>query len=123
MIERDTNKAKPRPRHAKYLDTRSGRIRLAMIADNSAASIEAFVNANVKRGATLLSLDRLGLLENSFSSLSMSGSWPASRIASRRSVKAISMASRVEARTSNPTIVRQAPLGGRAASRAAQARA
>ena len=25
-----------------------------MIADNSAASIEAFVNANVKRGATLL---------------------------------------------------------------------
>ena len=54
MIERDTNKAKPRPKHAKYLDTRSGRIRLAMIADNSAASIEAFVNANVKRGATLL---------------------------------------------------------------------
>ena len=41
----------------KYLDTRSGRIRLAMIADNSAASIEAFVNANVKRGATLLTDD------------------------------------------------------------------
>lgn len=54
VIERDTNKAKPRPKHAKYLDTRSGRIRLAVIADNSAASIEAFVNANVKRGATLL---------------------------------------------------------------------
>src|SRR6267142_2665350 len=35
-------------------DTRSGRIRLAMISDNSSASIEAFVNANVKRGATLL---------------------------------------------------------------------
>ena len=50
VIERDTNKAKPRRKHAKYLDTRSGRIRLAMIADNSAASIEAFVNANVKRG-------------------------------------------------------------------------
>ena len=49
-----TGKAKPRRKHAKYLATRSGRIRLAMIADNSAASIEAFVNANVKRGATLL---------------------------------------------------------------------
>ena len=45
----DTNQAKPRRKHAKYLDTRSGRIRLAMIAANSAASIEAFVNANVKR--------------------------------------------------------------------------
>jgi len=54
VIERDTNKAKPRRKHAKYLDTRSGRIRLAMIADNSAASVEAFVNANVKRGTTLL---------------------------------------------------------------------
>ena len=54
VIERDTNKAKPRRKHAKYLDTRSGRIRLVMIADNSAASIEAFVNANVKRGTTLL---------------------------------------------------------------------
>jgi transposase-like protein len=54
VIERDTNKPKPRRKHAKYLDTRSGRIRLAMIADNSAASIEAFVRANVKPGATLL---------------------------------------------------------------------
>ena len=54
VIERDTNKAKPRRKHAKYLDTRSGRIRLVMIADNSATSIEAFVNANVKRGTTLL---------------------------------------------------------------------
>ena len=54
VIERDTNKAKPRRKHAKYLDTRSGRIRLATIADNSAVSIEAFVKANVKRGATLL---------------------------------------------------------------------
>ncbi len=54
VIERDTNKAKPRRKHAKYLDTRSGRIRLAMTADNSAASVEAFVNANVKRGTTLL---------------------------------------------------------------------
>src|SRR5271165_6834247 len=54
VIDRDTNQSKPRRKHAKYLDTRSGRIRLATIADNSAASIEAFVRANVKRGATLL---------------------------------------------------------------------
>ena len=54
VIDRDTNQAKPRRKKAKYLDTRSGRIRLATIADNSAASIEAFVRANVKRGATLL---------------------------------------------------------------------
>jgi predicted RNA-binding Zn-ribbon protein involved in translation (DUF1610 family)/transposase-like protein len=54
VIDRDTNEAKPRRKGAKYLDTRSGRIRLAMITDNSAASIEAFVRANVKRGATLL---------------------------------------------------------------------
>jgi hypothetical protein len=54
VIERDTNQGKPRRKHAKYLDTRSGRIRLAKIADNSAASLEAFVRANVKPGATLL---------------------------------------------------------------------
>ncbi len=54
VIDRDTNEAKPKRIGAKYLDTRSGRIRLAMIADNSAASIEAFVRANVKRGATLV---------------------------------------------------------------------
>src|SRR5271167_2452700 len=54
VIDRDTNQPKPRRKHAKYLDTRSGRIRLAMIADNSATSIEAFVRANVKAGATLL---------------------------------------------------------------------
>jgi predicted RNA-binding Zn-ribbon protein involved in translation (DUF1610 family) len=54
VIDRDTNKAKPRRKHAKYLDTRSGRIRLAAIRDNSAASIQAFVAANVKAGATLL---------------------------------------------------------------------
>ena len=53
-IERESNKSKPRRKHAKYLDTRSGRIRLAMIADNSAASIEAFIHANVKPGTTLL---------------------------------------------------------------------
>ena len=54
VIDRDTNRAKPRRKHAKYLDTRSGRIRLAMIADNSAPSIEAFVKANVKLGTKLL---------------------------------------------------------------------
>src|SRR5271169_4029504 len=54
VIDRDTNQPKPRRKHAKYLDTRSGRIRLAMIADNSAASLEAFVRANVKPGATRL---------------------------------------------------------------------
>src|ERR1700693_1349893 len=54
VIDRDTNQAKPRRKHAKYLDTRSGRIRLAMIADNSAVSLEAFVRANVKPGTTLL---------------------------------------------------------------------
>ena len=50
VIERDSHKAKPRRRGAKYLDTRSGRLRLAAIDDNSAASIEAFVRAAVKSG-------------------------------------------------------------------------
>src|SRR3974377_1085523 len=54
VIERDTNKSKPRRKGAKYLDTRSGRLRLAVIADNSAASLEAFMRANVKPGATLI---------------------------------------------------------------------
>jgi transposase-like protein len=54
VIDRATNQAKPRRKHAKYLDTRSGRLRLAVIADNSAASIAAFVRANVKPGTTLL---------------------------------------------------------------------
>src|SRR5437667_12409531 len=55
VIDRATNQAKPRQKRAKYLDTRSGRIRLAAIPDNSAASIEAFVRANGKSGTTLLS--------------------------------------------------------------------
>ena len=54
VIERDINKSKPRRKGAKYLDTRSGRLRLAVIADNSAVSLEAFVRANVKPGATLI---------------------------------------------------------------------
>src|SRR6202165_5988917 len=52
VIDRDTGQAKSRRKGAKYLDTLSGRIRLAMIADNSATSIEDFVRANVKRGTT-----------------------------------------------------------------------
>jgi transposase-like protein len=54
VIDRDTGQAKPRRKGAKYLDTRSGRIRLATIANNSAASLEAFVRANVKPRTTLL---------------------------------------------------------------------
>jgi len=54
VVDRDSDKAKPRPKHAKYLDTRSGRLRLATVADNSTASIEAFVRANVRPGTTLL---------------------------------------------------------------------
>ena len=44
VVDRDTNEAKPRRKGAKYLDTRSGRVRLAVIADHSAAAIEAFVS-------------------------------------------------------------------------------
>ncbi|MGH6847409.1 MAG: hypothetical protein ACREC0_08205 [Methylocella sp.] len=52
MFDHDTRQSKPRRKHAKYLDTRSRRIRLAMIADNSAASIEAFVKDKMKGGTT-----------------------------------------------------------------------
>ena len=54
VIDRSAGRPKPRRKGAKYLDTRSGRLRLAVIADNSAKSIEAFVRANVKPGATLI---------------------------------------------------------------------
>ena len=54
VIDRAANQARSRKIGAKYLDTRSGRVRLAAISNNSAASIHAFVRANVKRGATLL---------------------------------------------------------------------
>jgi hypothetical protein len=50
VVERGTNQAKLRRTGARYLDTRSGRIRLAAIPDKSAASLEAFVWANVKPG-------------------------------------------------------------------------
>jgi len=53
-IDRSAGRSKPRRKGAKSLDTRSGRLRLAVIANNSANSIEAFVRANVKRGATLI---------------------------------------------------------------------
>ena len=53
-VDRGASHAKPRRKGAKYLDTLSGRIRLAAIADNSAAALEAFVRANVKPGTTLL---------------------------------------------------------------------
>ena len=54
VIDRSTGRPKPRRKGAKYLGARSGRLRLAVIADNSAKSIEAFVHANVKAGATLI---------------------------------------------------------------------
>ena len=54
VIDRGDGRPKPRRKGAKYLDTRSGRLRLAVIADNSAKSIEAFVRANVRPGATLI---------------------------------------------------------------------
>jgi len=54
IIDRETGRPRPRRKGGKYLDTRSGRLRLAVIEDNSARSLEAFVRANVKPGATLL---------------------------------------------------------------------
>ena len=54
VIDRGAGRPKPRRKGAKYLDTGSGRLRLAVIADNSAKSIEAFVRANVKPGTTLI---------------------------------------------------------------------
>jgi len=54
VVDRTTNRAKPRKLNAKYLDTRSGRVRLAVIGNNSAAALHAFVRTNVKPGTTLL---------------------------------------------------------------------
>ena len=54
VIDRETGRSRPRRQGGKYLDTRSGRLRLALIEDNSARSLEAFVRTNVKPGATLL---------------------------------------------------------------------
>ena len=44
MIDRDTNQANLRRKHAKYVDTRSGRLRLAVIADNRP------INSSVRQG-------------------------------------------------------------------------
>lgn len=54
VVDRTTNRPKPLKLNAKYLDTRSGRVRLAVIPDNTAASLHAFIRSNVKSGATLL---------------------------------------------------------------------
>src|SRR5260221_11714207 len=54
VIDRATNKARPRKLNAKYLDTRSGRVRLAVLPNNSAPSLPAFIRRNVKPGTTVL---------------------------------------------------------------------
>ena len=79
VIDRGTNQAKVRRKRAKYLDTRSGRIRLAAIPDNSAASIEAFVRANVKTGTTLLTMatDRILGSPITDTTRGQSARWPA----------------------------------------------
>lgn len=48
---------------ALYHDTRAGRIRLAVIPDNSAAAIKAFVRANVVPGSTLITDGHRSYLE------------------------------------------------------------
>ena len=55
VIDRATN-VTPRKKApgALHLNTRSGRVRLAVIPDNTAASIHAFVRANVTPGSTLI---------------------------------------------------------------------
>jgi predicted RNA-binding Zn-ribbon protein involved in translation (DUF1610 family) len=55
VVDRKTRKPPKRAIGAKYLNTRSGRVRLACIPDNAAPSIQAFVRANVEPGTTLLS--------------------------------------------------------------------
>ena len=55
VIDRTTGKAqKPRALGQKYLDTLSGRIRLAAIPSNHAKHIHAFIGANIAPGATLI---------------------------------------------------------------------
>ena len=49
VIDRDTNQAKPRRKHAKYLDTRSGRLRLAMIGDEHVPEPVRQVRAHRRR--------------------------------------------------------------------------
>ncbi len=53
--DRTTGKAqKPKKIGARYLDTLSGRLRLAAIPSNHAAHIRPFIQANIKPGTTLL---------------------------------------------------------------------
>src|SRR3954467_12447748 len=46
---------KPKRFGAKYLDTMSGRVRLAAIPSNEATQIDAFIKANIAPGTTLAS--------------------------------------------------------------------
>jgi len=55
VIDRDTRMTpKLKRKGAIYHDTMAGRIRLAVIPDNSAAAIKEFVRANVEPGSTLV---------------------------------------------------------------------
>ena len=55
VIDRATGKAqRPKALGQKYLDTLSGRIRLAAIPSNHATHIHAFIKANIAPGATLI---------------------------------------------------------------------
>jgi len=55
VIDRATGKSqKPKALGKKYLDTLSGRIRLAAIPSNHAPHIHAFISANIAPGATLV---------------------------------------------------------------------
>ena len=55
VIDRATGEPqRPKALGRKYLDTLSGRIRLAVIPSNHAAYIRAFIKANITPGATLL---------------------------------------------------------------------
>src|SRR5665809_124053 len=67
VIDRTTGKAqRPKALGRKYLDTLSGRLRLAAIPSNHAAPIHAFIKANVAPGATLITdghASYLGLAE------------------------------------------------------------
>jgi hypothetical protein len=55
VIDQTTGEAqKPKALGRKYLDTLSGRIRLAVIPSNHATHIHAFITANIAPGATLI---------------------------------------------------------------------
>nr|CAV30770.1 transposase [Magnetovibrio blakemorei] len=54
--DRTSGKAqKPKPRGSKYLDTLSGRCRLAVIPSNEKPNIHAFIATNIAPGSTLIS--------------------------------------------------------------------